>query len=423
MPVCTVSAPKDSLMRRFPAEWRLIALLWVCYALNHADRQVVYTLFPVLKKDLAFSDTTLGLIGALFIWVYGLCSPVAGILGDRFSKARMVAMSLILWSTLTLLAGASPNGSFLLLCRALLGVSESLFFPAAYALIAAAHGSRTGSRAVAIFGTSHIVGVALGGTISGYIGEHYSWRASFWALGATGLMFAPLLIYFFRRMPPEFDDSRARKNSPGFKGFFSLLQVPTLCWITLYLGVSTFALYLVGTWLPSFLGERFHAGLARSAFAASVYPQFGSALGLFCGGWIADRYSSGFKGIRCYSLVIAMLGAGPCLFLMGMTSEFEITCLAAVAYGFFSGFGIVNQTLATFEVVPVSKRASAVGMLNLVGSTVSGFAPFLGGLTKRAIGIGRLIEYSALVSAIVGLMVLYGIYRNYATDREQADRV
>jgi MFS family permease len=72
-------------------EWQLIAYLWVCYLLNHADRQVVYTLFPLLQKEFGYSDAVVGLTGALFLWVYGLCSPVAGILGDRFSTGPLGA--------------------------------------------------------------------------------------------------------------------------------------------------------------------------------------------------------------------------------------------------------------------------------------------------------------------------------------------
>src|SRR5436305_7422741 len=137
-------------------EWRLIAYLWVCYFLNHADRQVVYALFPVLQKEFGYSDAVVGLTGALFLWVYGLSSPFAGILGDRVSKTKLIVASLGIWSAFTVLSGFSPNGVFLLVCRALLGVSESVFMPAGYSLMAAAHGPQTRSKAIAIFATSQL---------------------------------------------------------------------------------------------------------------------------------------------------------------------------------------------------------------------------------------------------------------------------
>src|SRR5437773_12530145 len=118
-PSSTSTALRD---RRLAPEWQLIAYLWLCYLLNHADRQVVYTLFPALQKEFGYSDAVVGLTGALFLWVYGLCSPVAGILGDRFSKTKLIVASLGIWSAFTVLSGFSPYGGFLLGCRGLVGV-------------------------------------------------------------------------------------------------------------------------------------------------------------------------------------------------------------------------------------------------------------------------------------------------------------
>src|ERR1700733_4353833 len=112
---------ESARLPRIQPEWQLIAFLWFGYVLNQADRQVVYTLFPALQKTFGFSDAVLGLTGALFLWVFGAFSPIAGILGDRFSKAALVVGSLVVWSFLTVLSGLAPNGPFLLGCRALLG--------------------------------------------------------------------------------------------------------------------------------------------------------------------------------------------------------------------------------------------------------------------------------------------------------------
>src|SRR5437667_5685810 len=192
------------MMHRFanlnPA-WLLIGFLWFAYVLNQADRQVVYTLFPALQKEFGFGDAAVGLTGALFLWVYGLCSPLAGVLGDRYSKRVLVTASLAIWSTFTVLSGFSPNGASLLGCRALLGVSESMFMPAGYALMANAHGPATRSKAISIFGTSQLVGVALGGSLSGYIAERFHWRASFFVLGLTGILFAWPMWMFLRSLP------------------------------------------------------------------------------------------------------------------------------------------------------------------------------------------------------------------------------
>ena len=66
--------------------WILVGFMWVAYFFNYSDRQVVFSIFPILKSELHFTDTQLGLTGSIFLWVYSLCSPVAGRIGDRFSK-------------------------------------------------------------------------------------------------------------------------------------------------------------------------------------------------------------------------------------------------------------------------------------------------------------------------------------------------
>ncbi len=403
--------------RRVPPEWALIGFLWVCYALNHADRQVVYSLFPALQKEFGYSDAVLGLTGALFLWVYGACSPLAGIAGDRFPKAALIAGSLGIWSTFTVLSGLSPNGSFLLVCRALLGVSESMFMPAAYALMGAAHGPQTRSRAIGLFGTSQLVGVALGGSLSGYIAERFNWRVSFWLLGCAGILFVWPLWRFLSSMPVT---GAAQPEKAHFGSFFGLLRLPSLRSVTLFVAVATFGLFLVYTWLPTFLYDKFHLSLARAGFEASVYPQIGSLLGLLTGTAIADRFFGRTPASRFWVIVAALFGAAPCILLIGASPALESTRIAAMAFGFFSGCIAGNQVAAAFDVVPASLRASSVGVLNLLGALVSGFAPFLGGLARRTIGVGRLMGFTSAVFAATALFVVYATIRHFTSDHARA---
>ena len=415
----TAPAPQARPQRRLGPEWELIAYLWVCYTLNHADRQVVYTLFPALQKDFGYSDAVVGLTGALFLWVYGLCSPAAGILGDRFSKTKLVTGSLAIWSAFTVLSGFSPNGVFLLVCRGLLGVSESLFMPAAYALMAAAHGPETRSRAVAIFATSQLVGVAAGGSLSGFVAERLHWRASFWILGGVGILFAWPLWRFFSGLPEHFARTSAGKPA-RFSTFLGLLRIPSLRVVTTFVAVATFGLFLVYTWLPTFLFDKFHLGLARAGFEASVYPQVGTAFGLITGAAIADRYYKRIRPARFWVVTVALFCGAPCLVLTGASPTLETTRLAAIGFGFFSGFIAANQAAAAFDVVPASLRASTVGVLNFLGATVSGFAPFLGGLARRTIGVERLMAFTSAVYIATGLFVIYGTLRYFSRDHTRA---
>jgi predicted MFS family arabinose efflux permease len=401
-------------------EWQLIAFLWVAYVLNHADRQVVYTLFPALQKTFGYSDTVLGLTGALFLWIYGAFSPIAGILGDRWSRPKIVVGSLAMWSTFTILSGFAPNGAALLVCRGLLGISESFFMPAAFVLMANAHGPETRSRAVAFFGTSQMVGVALGGSLSGVIAQHWSWRVSFWLLGASGLLFAIPLWRFLSRVPPHFKGSSTAPRAT-FSSFASLFRIPSLCIVTVYVSVATFGLYLVYTWLPTFLFDKFSLGLARAGFESSVYPQIGTVAGLVIGGIGADKLYRKVRAARFWIVLAAFLGGGPCIYLIGSSVTLEATRIAAMCFGCFAGFIFANQAPSAFDVVPATQRASAVGILNLVGASISGFAPFLGGMARRTIGVGQLMAYTSVIYMGTAALVLYAILRHFDRDHRRAE--
>lgn len=397
--------------------WLLVGFLWVCYLLNHADRQVVYTLFPALQKEFGFSDAVLGLTGALFLWVYGLSSPAAGIFGDRYSKPKLIVASVFIWSAFTALSGLSPNGGFLLACRALLGLSESIFMPVAAALIANAHGPATRSKAIALFASSQMVGVAVGGSLSGYIAEHYHWRAAFWILGATGMLFALPLWLFLRSLPESLRMDQPAAVPISWRAFFDLFRIPMLRVTTFFVAIATFCLFLVYTWLPTFLYDRYHLGLARAGFEASIYPQIGTALGLLLGGAVADAVTVRHPAGRFWIVTTGLFCTVPCLYFIGAAPTLDLTRIAAMLFGFFFGFISSNQVACAYEVVPPEVRASTVGVLNLVGATVSGFAPYLGGLSRKTIGVDKLMGLAAIMLFIAGLAVVYGIYRHFDRDR------
>ena len=383
---------------------------------------MVYTLFPALQKEFGYSDAAVGLTGALFLWVYGLCSPLAGILGDRISKPVLVTASVGIWSTFTALCGLSPNGAFLLACRALLGVSESMFMPAAFGLMANAHGPGTRSRAIGIFATSQLAGVALGGSLSGYLAEKYSWRFSFLALGLIGILFAGPLWMFLRSLPEHFEHAKVDRPIPPATAasFFALFRIPTLRIVTMFVSIATFGLYLVYTWLPTFLYDKFSLGLAKAGFEASVYPQAGTALGLLTGGLIADRWYRRARAGRFWVVSLGFLLAGPCIFWLGAAPTLRLTRIAAIGFGFFVGFITANQAACAFDVVPPSLRASTTGVLNLVGASVAGFAPFLGGLSRKTIGVDSLMSLSALLFLASGILVIYGTRRHFNKDHQLA---
>ena len=410
-------------MRPFaiPPKWLLIGLLWFCYVLNHGDRQVLYTLFPAVQKHYGFSNETLGLTGALFLWVYGLFSPFAGILGDRWPKPAVVAGSLALWSLFTIPSGLAPTGPLLLLCRALLGIAESCFMPAAYALMANAHGPETRSKAIALFATSQMVGVAFGGSVSGFLAERFAWQTAFYVLGAVGLLYAWPLYGYLSRLPANIRLSPPSSAPARLADFGRLLAIPSLRAISTVVAVATFGLFLVYTWLPTFLYDKFKLSLFQAGYEAAVYPQIGSLSGLLVGGLLADAAYRRNPAARFWLLLAALCGAGPCIFLLGAAPSLLSMRVAAALFGFCAGLIAGNQAAAAFDVVPGAFRATAVGVLNFLGCFVSGFAPYLGGVARDTIGVGQLMAFTAIAYLATAALLLYATIRLFPRDHAAAD--
>ncbi|HNY42744.1 MAG TPA: MFS transporter, partial [Bryobacteraceae bacterium] len=175
--------------------WLVVALLWVVVMLNYLDRQVIFSLFPLLRRDLHLTDVQLGLLGTAFLWVYAACSPLAGWIADRFGQRRVIFGSLFVWSLVTGLTALAPSFPALIAARGLMGISEAFYIPAALALVASWHGERTRSRAVGIHQSGIYAGVVLGGFGGAWVGEQYGWRNVFWLLGAIGIVYAVILPF------------------------------------------------------------------------------------------------------------------------------------------------------------------------------------------------------------------------------------
>ena len=150
--------------------WAVVALLWPVVLLNYLDRQMVSTIRASIRADIPTitNDQDFGTLMAVFMWVYAFLSPVGGFIADKFNRRWTVIGSLFVWSAVTWATGHAQTYSQMLTCRALMGISEAFYIPAALALIADFHTGGTRAKAIGIHQTGLYAGLALGG-IGGYI--------------------------------------------------------------------------------------------------------------------------------------------------------------------------------------------------------------------------------------------------------------
>ena len=150
-------------------KWEVLALLWVAYLLNQADRQVFNVVLPLIREDLGLSDVAIGSIATVFNLFYALLVPIGGLVGDRFSRKWIVTGSILFWSVATMFTGLCNGFVMLVLMRSVAtGGGEAFFGPANYSLLAQYH-DKTRAFAMSIHQTAYYIGFYFIGYAAGYI--------------------------------------------------------------------------------------------------------------------------------------------------------------------------------------------------------------------------------------------------------------
>jgi predicted MFS family arabinose efflux permease len=368
--------------------WAVVGLLWVVACLNYLDRQVIFSLFPLIRSEMKVDDFQLGLLSTVFLWVYGLASPFGGYLADRVGRKRILVSSLLIWTAVTLLTGYVRDFRQLLAARALMGLSEACYLPAALALIAELHGERSRSLATGIHQSGLYAGMAFGGAIGGWMGERQGWRAPFVLLGAVGLVYAFVLVKGLRAGGKE-------SASPMGASIGEVLRLPGYGGMLAAFTAFAIANWVVYTWLPLYIFERFQVSLASAGFSATFYLQAASFAGILAGGWVADRWSRKSAKGRVWTQAVGFAIAAPFLFLVGATGSLTVAIAALVAFGIGKGFYDCNTMPVLAQAARPEVRATGYGIFNLAGCVAGGAMAAAAGALKPAIGLAGAIEVAA----------------------------
>ncbi|HEY6403274.1 MAG TPA: MFS transporter [Blastocatellia bacterium] len=378
--------------------WVVVALLWIVALLNYVDRQIISSVFPLLKADMGLSDTELGLLGSAFLWVYALLSPISGFLADRFGRVRIIIVSLLVWSLVTWLTRYARSFDELIATRALMGLSEACYIPAALALIADYHYKGRLSLASGIHTSGIYVGIILGGAGGGWMGERFGWRFAFAALGVFGVVYALILLLTLRGTETAKREEAAKPQFlPALRELLSLPGFKTLLLVFASFSLANWAIY---TWLPNYLYERFNMKLAAAGFSATFYIQVASFGGILLGGWMADRWNQVSARGRVLTQCIGVALAAPCLFLVGFTASTAPLIAGLIVFGLGRGFYDCNTMPVLSQIARSDLRATGYGILNMAGTLTGGVIAVVAGALKTHIGLGGVFQIAALLLLI-----------------------
>jgi MFS transporter, Spinster family, sphingosine-1-phosphate transporter len=393
--------------------WLVVALLVPVALLNYLDRQMLASMkFSVMQDipDIGL-EARWGTILALFKWVYALVSPLGGFLADRYGRRHVIAGSLLVWSLVTWATGQVATYEHLLATRALMGVSEALYIPAALALIADVHAGETRSRAIGLHQMGIYLGVILGG-FGGYAAESpdVGWRAAFGACGVAGVVYALPLFLLLRAPAGEPSGAPAERTSLGL-ALRELARNRSFVLLVLYFTLPAIAGWVVRDWMPAILKAEFGIGQGAAGVSATLYWQVAAVVGALVGGWLADRWMRRTPRGRIHVSAIGMTLIVPAMFGVGYapaTGALWVAVAFLALFGLGWGFFDANNMPILAQIVRPRLRATGYGVMNLVSIGAGGFADWgfgaLRDLRVPLFGIFSVFASAALLS--VGLVLL-----------------
>ena len=382
-----------------------LGLLLAVNLLNYIDRQVLFAVFPLIKIDLRLSDTALGFLGSAFMLSYLLIAPLFGWLGDHFSRTRLAAGGLVVWSMATALAGFAPGYRTLLGARATVGVGEASFGTVSPGLITDFFPRERRGRVLAWFYVAIPVGSALGYLLGGVLGQRYGWHAAFLLVGVPGLLLAvPIALL---RTPPRGGDDAKPWASQGkaSTGYAALFRNRSFIYNTLATAAMTFAIGGLAQWIPSFLYRAHSLDVAKANTLFGATTVLAGILGTLAGGWLGDfwqkRSGKGYLLISGLGLLIGAPFAVWAILAPGLNS-----CIAAIfiaEFFLFLNTGPLNTVIVNVTNPAVRAMAFAVNIffIHALGDAVS---PSILGWLSDQWGL----RYALLITP--GAMALAGLF-------------
>ena len=403
-------------------KWILVGLLWVVALLNYMDRQMLSTMRPSMQVDIheLQSATNFGYLMGIFLWVYGFMSPVSGIIADKFNRKWLIVGSLFVWSAVTYGMGLANTFHQVYWLRAIMGISEALYIPAGLSLIADFHTDKTRSLAIGIHMTGLYVGQALGG-FGATIAAAYTWHYTFHTFGIVGIVYSVILILFLREKKEDSKNHLADKvlikeNVPVIKGLALLLTNISFWIILFYFAIPSLPGWATKNWLPTLFAQNLHISMSQAGPMSTITIAASSFIGVIFGGLLSDRWvQKNIRG-RIYTSAIGLGLTIPSLLLLGFGHSLLNVVGAGLCFGIGFGMFDANNMPILCQFVPQKLRATAYGIMNMVGVFAGAFITDLLGKSSDAGNLGKSFAMLAgivLIALIIQVSFLRPKVNNY----------
>jgi ACS family D-galactonate transporter-like MFS transporter len=392
--------------------WLVVCFLWGVALLNYLDRQMLSTMKSSIMVDIRELESAenFGRLMAVFLWIYGLMSPVSGLIADRIDRKKLIVGSLGVWSGVTLLMGYAVTFKQLYILRAIMGVSEALYIPAALALIADYHTGTTRSLAVGIHMTGLYLGQALGG-FGASVADKWSWQTAFHGFGIAGILYGVLLIFLLRdkrtEVPGPEKGLSLKSRIWSLRRGLVLLTGTFSFWVILfYFSAPSFPGWAIKNWLPTLYADTLGIEMPKAGPLSTITIAISSFLGVITGGVIADRWIIRNLRGRIFTGAIGLSMTIPALFLLGFGRGFPVIVAGGIAFGIGFGMFDANNMPVLCQFVTPRNRAAGYGIMNMAGVFAGALATSWLGKSADAGNLGRDLALLSLPVALAVILML-----------------
>jgi len=385
---------------------RLLAVLALINFVNFSDRQVVVPLLPLLRRQMSLSDMHLGSLQTWLLVVLAVASIPCGFFADRWGRTQIIAAGVAFWSLATIACGFASSFLMLLVFRALIGVGEAAYAPAAQSMITDSFPYQRRAMAQSIFASGMLLGGAAGQAFGGIMGEAHGWKYTFIVVGLVCML--PGLFVIKLPEPP-------RRPRSEVVPILSLLSVPAYLAMIVAGTCITFASVSLLTWGTDFAVNYKEFSLREASVSIAVIALLSLLFGVLAGGYLADRLQRKFPYGRIMVIAAAFLFAAPCVLLAIQSDDKSIFLAALFISGFFMSWYHGPVTAVLHDLTPQRAHATAIGVYMFVTQLLGALGPQLVGKISDAsdLQLGLQVAVGVMVAgSLLMLLVIYFVRRD-----------
>ena len=387
-----------------PYSRKVLFLIFGISLFNYIDRQVLYAVFPLIKKELFLTDTQLGFLASSFMIVYMCFAPLVGYFADKYKRSSIIGVSAIFWSVATSFTGLTKTYPQMLFARSAVGVGEAGYGTVSPSYLAEWFPIEKRARVMALYALAIPVGSAIGYLLGGVLGQHFGWRAAFYIVAVPGI-FLGAAAMFLRETDEKTAVKYERIKTSRYK---ELLKNRTFMLIAFTQAIGTFSVGGLAAWMPSFFVRDFGLSVAQAGLYFGAVTVLAGITGNLTGGWIADWLRKRTR--RAYFIVgyLSFFLSMPFGVLAVLSDSLHLALAMVFAAEFFIFMHSGPYHAAIVEIIPVNMRSMAFALnifiLHAFGDAIS---PAILGMVSDSGGLGFAIFLAVLFLFFGGVTSIF----------------